>query len=114
MASCTARSGDITEKQPFKVFDLGCGEGVFLQAYCETIQEKFPKKFNNPDSLAGLLTGVEINPKNVAKARKRLTKKFGKPVSGWDIRTSTTTMTINGTAAGYIFQLQDQRGIRVM
>jgi SAM-dependent methyltransferase len=71
-----------------RVLDLGCGNGVFLQAVGEVLKTQYPHQFFSPDALAAALTGVEFNPDVAADAKMRLTSCFGKPAIGWDIKIS--------------------------
>ena len=71
-----------------RVLDLGCGNGVFLQAGADVLKAQYPSTFANIDALAATLTGVDLSPSNCADAKSRLTKQFGNPTIGWDIRTS--------------------------
>lgn len=69
------------------VLDLGCGNGVFLQAVGQVLRAHYPDEFSKPDTIASVLTGVEINPIIAANAKDRMNKCFGQPTFEWDIRT---------------------------
>lgn len=69
-----------------RVLDLGCGDGVFLEAAAERLKAEYPSQFGDADALAGVVTGVEQDVGAGARAEERLTTRFGKPSSGWDIR----------------------------
>ena len=69
-----------------RVLDLGCGNGVFLQAAGGILKARYPGQFSEPDAIASALTGVEINPIAGANARKRMSRCFGEPTAEWDIR----------------------------
>lgn len=71
-----------------RVLDIGCGNGVFLQAVGEVLKTRHPHQFFSPDALAATLTGVEHNPDVATDAKMRLTNCFGRPAIGWDIRVS--------------------------
>lgn len=71
-----------------RVLDLGCGNGVFLQAVGEVLKARYPRQFLNPDELAAKLTGIESNPDSATDAKMRLTNSLGRPATGWDIRIS--------------------------
>lgn len=70
-----------------RILDLGCGNGVFLQAAGEVLKVQYPSRFSESDTIASALTGVEINPITGANARKRMNRCFGQPTTEWDIRT---------------------------
>jgi adenine-specific DNA-methyltransferase len=69
-----------------RVLDLGCGNGVFLQAIGEALKTQYADQFPDSDAIASVLTGVDINPEVAANAKACLTKCFGEPAAGWDIR----------------------------
>ena len=71
-----------------RVLDLGCGDGVFLQAVGEALKTRYPRQFFSPDPLATKLTGVEFNPDAAEDAKTRLDNCFGRPSIEWDIRIS--------------------------
>lgn len=68
------------------ILDLGCGNGVFLQAVGEVLKARYPDQFSEPDAIASTLTGVEINPIAGVNARERMSRCFGQPTAEWDIR----------------------------
>ncbi len=75
-----------------RLLDLGCGNGVFLQAAGEVLKARYPDKFSESKVIATALTGVEINPTDATNARKRMSRRFGQPISEWDIRTCDALM----------------------
>ena len=68
------------------ILDLGCGDGVFLEAAADHLRRQQPVRFLTADALAGVLTGVEMDGGATARAKERLTERFAEPSGGWDIR----------------------------
>lgn len=65
-----------------RILDLGCGDGVFLEAAASILVESGM----TTDSAASTLTGVEKDFISAKLARQRLSLKFGVPPENWDIR----------------------------
>jgi hypothetical protein len=68
-------------KCPCRAIDLGCGDGVFLEA----IGSQWSSSVS-VDILANSLVGVDSDSKRVADTIQRLSQCFGHPLHGWDIR----------------------------
>lgn len=68
-----------------RVLDIGCGDGVFLEAAGHALQAQNPR-LARADALAEILTGIEIDRVRVGTAKQRLTERFGRPKGDWDIR----------------------------
>lgn len=64
------------------ILDLGCGSGVFVEAALRRFQQQ-RIGLNNPELLATLVAGVEIDRRRVTLAKRRLSRRFGRPASGW-------------------------------
>ena len=79
---------DVPVQQSLRILDLGCGDGVFLEATGHVLRTRYPARFHHVQSLATALTGVEVDPCAARGAEIRLSRRFGRPAEGWDIRIS--------------------------
>jgi len=77
---------DVVADNKLPILDLGCGDGVFLEATAHVLRTRYPRRFPNPGALARVLRGVEIDPVVARQAEARLSNEFGVPPEGWDIR----------------------------
>ena len=68
-----------------RVLDLGCGEGVFLEAAAEVLQARGA---STTAEIASALTGIEQDPRRVAASKGRLALRFGGRPSDWNVRCS--------------------------
>ena len=84
VASCLCL--DVVAENKLPVLDLGCGDGVFLEATAHVLRTRYPDHFPDAGALARVLRGVEIDPALARQAEARLTKEFGEPPTRWDIR----------------------------
>ena len=75
--------GDLNLDRNSRVADLGCGDGVFLVA-AASVQTS--GSAHDPDRMAELLFGIDVESESVSQASRRLDRAFGKPSSGWDLR----------------------------
>jgi len=65
------------------IADLGCGDGVFLEAVADRLLQIRPGLLL--DTLASHLYGVDIDPNRSSQAEKTLNKKYGNPRTGWNV-----------------------------
>lgn len=78
---------DAVSKLPVKrgsrILDLGCGEGVFLEAAAAVLQQRGSA---SPAEIASSLTGIEQDSCRVAATKGRLALRFGGSPAEWDVR----------------------------
>ena len=68
-----------------EVIDLGCGDGVFLEAVARDHVRR--RGDRGVEGIATRLKGVEIDALTARRARARMAEVFGRPYGGWDIQT---------------------------
>ncbi len=66
-----------------RILDLGCGEGVFLEAAAAVLETKGSA---SPAEIASSVTGIEQDPRRVAASKGRLALRFGGSPADWDVR----------------------------
>ena len=67
-----------------RVIDLGCGEGVFLEA---VVRNRLRRRADGDVAgIAAGLTGIELDGALASQARARMVKAFGLALHEWDIR----------------------------
>ena len=70
-----------------RIIDLGCGEGVFLEATVEHLLTRHACNASaSLNDVASKVTGIEIDPDSVQRAIANLNRKFSQPSTGWDVR----------------------------
>ncbi len=66
-----------------RILDLGCGEGIFLEAAGGVLKTKVGADLAE---ITSSLTGIEQDPSRVEASKERLTQRFGGSGSDWDVR----------------------------
>ena len=65
-----------------RILDLGCGEGVFLEAAAAVLQARGARQAE----IASSLTGLDQDSRRVAASKGRLALRFGGSPADWDVR----------------------------